>query len=265
MALFRSWRPRPPLSEFVEMLWSVENSSAENSGVLQSRESVLPYGSFDLIIHLDGPARGALLSGAYSESRIIDSSPGRNSLLGVHFKPGGAASLFGIPAAEFQNLHVPLDTLWTRSSGELVGHLTEAASVSRKFQILEQFLCARLLPAYTTSPVVAFALKHFQTAPQTYSVADVVNRTGFSQTRFTEMFRRTIGLTPKLFCRIQRFQAVLRGVAHGHPIDWADVAAAHGFFDQAHFIHDFQALSGLTPESYIARKGEAANHIPLNN
>lgn len=260
MALFHSWRPRQPLSEFVETLWS-----AENSCVRHERERVLPYGCFDLIIHLNDRARNVLLSGPHSESRIriIDSSPA--SVLGVQFKPGGASALFRIPATEFQNLHVPLDTLWSGSTEELLDQLTEAGSVSRQFQILERFLCARLLPVYTTPPVIAFALRHFQATPQTHPVSDVVLRTGFSQTQFTEMFRRTIGLTPKLFCRIQRFQAVLRGVVSGHPTDWADVAAAHGFFDQAHLIHDFQALGGLTPEGYTTRKGEFANHISLND
>jgi methylphosphotriester-DNA--protein-cysteine methyltransferase len=122
-----------------------------------------------------------------------------------------------------------------------------------------------MLPGYATPPVIAFALKNFQAAPQALSVSDVVHNTGFSQNRFNDMFRQTIGMTPKLFCRIQRFQAVLRCVNFGGRIDWADVAAAQGFFDQAHLIHDFQALSGLTPEAYFTRKGEAANHIPLNN
>ena len=72
-----------------------------------------------------------------------------------------------------------------------------------------------------------------------------------------------MGLTPKSFSRVQRFQRVLRKVHRLPSIDWADVALECGYYDQAHFIHDFQSFSGFTPTVYAARATEHLNHVPL--
>jgi len=72
-----------------------------------------------------------------------------------------------------------------------------------------------------------------------------------------------IGLTPKVFCRLLRFQEALRLIENGQWISWTDLALDRGYFDHAHFIHDFQAFSGLTPQAYLAQRSPYRNHVPL--
>jgi AraC-like DNA-binding protein len=72
-----------------------------------------------------------------------------------------------------------------------------------------------------------------------------------------------VGLTPKLFCRVRRFQRVLRRIGTGRPVEWAAVAVDCGYFDQAHFIRDFHAFSGINPSAYLAGRTEHLNHVPL--
>jgi len=67
------------------------------------------------------------------------------------------------------------------------------------------------------------------------------------------LFKRRVGLTPKRFCRIRRFQRALANIRSPEAIDWADVACAGGYFDQAHLINDFAAFSGMNPLSYVER------------
>lgn len=81
--------------------------------------------------------------------------------------------------------------------------------------------------------------------------------------RFRERFQSEVGMAPKLFARVQRFQAVIGAVHALDEVDWAGIAADCGYFDQAHFIHDFRAFSGLTPTEYLAFKSEHRNHVPL--
>src|SRR3984893_9100332 len=92
--------------------------------------------------------------------------------------------------------------------------------------------------------------------PETQKIAAVADRIGLSARRFIDVFRKEVGLTPKLFCRVRRFQKVLRLVQRGRPVAWADVALDCGYYDQAHFIHDFRAFSGLTPTAYLQVWGE---------
>ena len=72
-----------------------------------------------------------------------------------------------------------------------------------------------------------------------------------SRRRFICTFGDEIGLTPKLYCRIGRFQRVIASVGAAAEVDWAEIAASTGYFDQSHFIHDFREFAGLTPTEYL--------------
>ena len=97
----------------------------------------------------------------------------------------------------------------------------------------------------------------------TRTVKEVSRRTGMSQRRFIQHFREAVGLTPKLFCRILRYQEVIRLVGSEKRVEWAEVALRCGYFGQAHFVHDFRAFSGTTPTNYLAHGGEHPNPVPL--
>ncbi len=84
-----------------------------------------------------------------------------------------------------------------------------------------------------------------------------------SHKHFIAQFRRHVGLTPKLFCRIRRFQQVLTQVASRRTVEWADVAYSCGYYDQAHFVHDFQRFSGLNPSTYLSERPEYPNFVPV--
>lgn len=267
--LFQSYLPQPPLSDFIELFWLYENHQASHT-----KERVLPTGAVQLIINLHEDIihtydrhqqaqrfPGALVAGPYSEFNIIDTAS-QVVTLGVTFKPGGAFPFLRLPACELQNMDVPLETLWGAASGYLREQLLAAATPLAQFRVLEQALLARIRQPETRHPAVAFAVQALQ-KPGAVSVAAVTSQIGLSQRCFIQHFRAEVGLTPKLFGRIQRFQQVLRSLHSAQQIDWADVALNCGYFDQAHFIHDFQAFSGFNPTTYLAQRGWHYNHIPL--
>jgi len=91
----------------------------------------------------------------------------------------------------------------------------------------------------------------------------VTGQLALSPRRFIQVFAEQVGLTPKLFCRVRRFHEVMRRVHQGSGIDWTEVALSCGYFDQAHFIRDFRAFSGLNPTAWLAHRGEHLNHVPI--
>jgi AraC-like DNA-binding protein len=193
---------------------------------------------------------------------MIDSARDE-SILGVHFKPGGAFPFLKLPAGELHNTHVSLETLWGTKAAALRDQLLEAKTPEVRFHLLERFLMAEASRSLVRHPAVAFALKEFQGVPHARTISEVANQIGISQRRFIQVFRDEVGLTPKLFCRIQRFQKVLRRIWKRQPFEWVDVALACGYYDQAHFINDFQAFSGLNPTVYIKQRGDRnPNHVP---
>lgn len=205
---------------------------------------------------------GSLISGAHSRFVVIDTAC-QASTVGVHFRPGGAYPFLGLPAGELRDADIPLEALWGAKATELRDRLLDAETPEARFCVLEQTLMARMARLLACHPAVAFALREFRSAPRTRTVGEVSERTGLSRRRFIQLFREEVGLTPKLFCRIRRFQEVVRLVGSGRRVEWPDVALGCGYFDQSHFIHDFREFSGITPTDYLRNRGEHSNHVPL--
>ena len=266
------YRPPPPLSDFVDLFWWMKDYCQPHN-----KERLLPDGSMELVINLtEDRARiydprdtsqyhtlkGALVVGAHSEFFVIDTT-GQRSVVGVHFKPGGAFPFLGLPACELHNTLLSLETLWGAQAGELRDRLLEAGTPQAMFRILEESLLAQVARRLGRHPAVAFALREFGSVPHTRTISEVTGQIGLSAKRFIQVFNDEVGLTPKLFCRVRRFQRVVWRLHNGEPVEWAAVAADCGYFDQAHFIHDFRAFSGLNPTTYVSQKTDHLNHVPL--
>lgn len=99
--------------------------------------------------------------------------------------------------------------------------------------------------------------------PHDHTISEVTARTGLSPRRFIQLFEQAVGLTPKLFCRVQHFQEALRLCGGEKRVGFGELALACGYFDQAHFIRDFRAFSGLSPTTYLKHRSEHLNHVPL--
>jgi len=254
------------------MFWSYEGYDQPHS-----RERVVPTGTMQLIVNLREEELRlydrqdhrrfqslgvSLISGTHSRFVLIDTAS-QASTVGVHFKAGGAQPFMGVSAGELRDANVPLDALWGTKATELRDRLLEAQTPEVRFGVLKRALLAQVTRPLTHHPAVAFALREFQGMTRTRTVKEVSKRTGLSQRRLIQLFREEVGLTPKLFCRILRFQEVIRLVGSEKRVEWAEVALRCGYFDQAHFAHDFRAFSGTTPTSYLAHRVEHPNHVPL--
>jgi len=272
--LFLTHIPRPPLNSFVELFWFYDGYPARS----HKKERLMPDGSVELVINLkeneariydrDDLARcerlpGAILAGPHSRFFVIDTAQ-QDSVMGIHFKPGGAFPFFKLPADELHNLHVSLEDLWGIEATLLRERLLESSTPEEKFQVIEECLLARAFKPLERHRAVGFALGLFRNIHTAPAIADVSDRIGISSRRFIQLFSNEVGLTPKLFCRVRRFQQVLQVIHRGDDCDWADLAASCGYFDQAHFIHDFKAFSGINPTTYLAQKTEHLNHVPIH-
>lgn len=247
-------KPSPRLSGFVGLLWQYERYASPHG-----KERALPGATTELVIDLDGGA--TVVSGAQSRYFVLDLTQPR-TLLGVHFKPGGAFPFLGVPAGELANQVLSLEALWGPAADDLRDRLLEARAAEERFALMEAALLARVTNPPERHPAVAFALRAFRPGPEARSVGEVTETLALTPRRFIQRFRDEVGLTPKLFARVRRFQAALRRIHAGSRIEWTGFALDCGYYDQAHFIHEFRAFSGLSPRAYLAQRGRSANHIP---
>ncbi len=267
---YRHRVPRPPLDAFIESIWVYQNDPQPHT-----LERILPNGAAQLIVNLkedetrlydpECPRRyvatsGSVVSGVRSSFQVIDTSE-QEYVAGVAFRPGGTVPFIRMPAHEVSDVDVPLEALWgRRRATALRERLLESGSLDATLDALEAGLREMWCPQ-GPHPAVDFALTAFDRAPLTTSIAAVTNAIGLSPKRFIERFKIDVGLTPKRYCRIRRFQRALELSNRGRHIDWTRVAIDCGYFDQAHFIHDFRSFAGLTPTGYQSARTSFQNHV----
>ena len=252
-------RPGPLLASYVEALWYYDGSQTA-----YHKERVLPSGRFQMVIGLSG-ALGAV-SGMRSQSIVIEPAA-IPSVMGVIFRPGGSCAFFEVPANHFFNQVVPLDAVWGSRATRLRDRLQEAATVGSKFQLLEaalfQVMQGEAEARRALHPSVQYGLREFRHVPHIRTVIEVGRDAGLSRRRFSQLFSEQVGMTPKLYCRLIRFRAVVRQIVKGAPVDWADVAVAGGYYDQAHLAHEFRDFSGISPSRYLAAERPSVNHVRI--
>jgi AraC-like DNA-binding protein len=96
-----------------------------------------------------------------------------------------------------------------------------------------------------------------------FSVAECAKSVGVSERRLSQVFREHVGIAPKLWRRIRRFQAAVQTLHKGLDVPWVELALRCGYYDQSHFANDFRAFSGINPTTYSASRGHWQNHVPI--
>jgi AraC-like DNA-binding protein len=275
--LFSSYRPGPPLSRFIEDIWLYQGYRAS-----RRRERILPSGTVEIVFNLSSDElriygrlphdrcdrySGAIVSGNYCGYFGTDASVESN-LMGVHFRPDGAAPCLGVAVADLADAHVDLQAIWGGAADVLWERLCAASTSRERFGILEHQLTARLNSPVKRHAAVAVALEVMDRPTEISRVREVARYVGLSERRLTELFSTHVGMTPKAFGRVRRFQRALAHLLRRPSVAWTDLAIVCGYYDQSHMIRDFRAFAGLTPEDLLQRKNalvEAGVHIKRNH
>jgi len=206
----------------------------------------------------------ALFLGPYSRYQMIDAIDFAE-LIGVVFHPAGTLPFFPHSSHLFSNCETSLEDLWGTASRCLRDNLRELNTPASKFDLLEAALLARLrlVPKASRNRVVDFALETVEASPDSTTITGLTRSIGLSARRFSELFREQVGVSPKVYCRIRRFQMAVERLHRGEDLPWAELALACGYYDQSHFANDFRAFSGISPTTYSAAERPWANHVTV--
>jgi AraC-like DNA-binding protein len=266
------YRPSPPLSSYIDCLWYRQATASS-----PKRQRALPTGGVDVVFNLgDGAMRvfadasdcvgqsfeGAVMHGAHSHYFVLDAPRSDVHVVGVHFRPGGAA-LLGLHGDELTDKHAALADVWGREALLVRESLSEARTVRARFEMLERALLQRLQESRLVHPAVSFAVRRMHADPAAVRVATLQAETGYGPRRFHALFKEHIGLAPKLFSRVLRMRALIESIAWGTHVDWADLAAQYGYYDQAHLTHDFREFTGVTPAEYRPVSPQSTLHMEI--
>jgi AraC-like DNA-binding protein len=270
--IFRAHIPIAPLNEFIEALIYFER--AEHA---HSVDRFLPNGDTEILIDFnDAPqyiydndslkeiqaCNRVWTSGVRTEPITIPSGDGATMMV-IAFKKGMAAAFFPFPMDEMRDTVLDADLVWGGDFALLRERLLEAKIVEDRFRIVEDFLLVKFRSKLDVNPCVAFAVGEMVRRPDEWNIRRMNAKIGYSQKHFTEMFRRHVGVTPKAYLKIMRFQKAVRTIGNSAEIDWRTVAHECGFYDQSHFINDFRHFSGFTPEQYSRMRSDHQNYVPV--
>lgn len=261
----RVWRPprHPALVGLVDSLEHVADTPGTAS------ERMVPTGDVSIVVtleadgfdvtDLDGAhrAEAACLAGPQRRAPTVSTVPQRG-MLAVTFTPGGAAPFFPVPLEAAADGYLPLADLWGLDT-DLLRERLVGLPPHRMLDVLEDLLLARLRGPLRRDPAVQVALSALDAGVPVHAVAELLSTTSKPLVR---RVRAATGLTPKTYARLRRLQRVLSALPPAGPVDWAAVAAGHGFYDQSHLAHEFSDIIGVPPSRYRPVSPEARNHLP---
>ncbi len=197
---------------------------------------------------------GAFVVGNQSRSSLTGVA-GHQQGVQVELTPAGALALFGA-VAELNDAVVPLDEVLGARGERLVERLAETPTWQQRLRLLDEALGG---DAPALSPEVAWLCGELAASDGQARVEPLMDETGWSRRRVTERFRRQLGVSPKAYARLLRFEhatSLLSRPATHRTL--AGVAMEAGYYDQSHLTRDFVALAGMTPGSFAAE----ASRVP---
>jgi AraC-like DNA-binding protein len=249
--------PQPPLRGLIDDLYYLDGVPP------YARLALPPMPSAVLIVNLGQPFRiggdAGIGSAEYADGVVLTTLsralefgyPAGTRSVGVHFKPWGLAAFLPMPAAELRDRPATLEEVWGRRAvAELRDQLAATAGPQEMLTLLEDQLVRRvretagLRLVHHTSSVIA-------AATGAVAIGDLSAAVGVSSTHMAQRFKEIIGLTPKRLARTYRFAATVRAIDANGPVDWLELAARAGYYDQAHFANEFRTFTGLTPTRYL--------------
>ncbi|MEZ4710122.1 MAG: helix-turn-helix domain-containing protein [Caldilineaceae bacterium] len=182
----------------------------------------------------------------------------------MRIKPGGGYPFLQFPLSELHNRVIALEAIWGQFAAEIRERLAAAPTIEAGFALLDQLLLARLHDAPHSLDVVQYAIAEMVRKHGALSIRALSDQIGISQNQLGIWFKQMVGVTPKEFTRLIRFEGALRSITPSQPVDWTQIAHQCGFYDQSHFNKDFVAFTGHCPTDYLQRRrlAHSENGVP---
>lgn len=218
-----------------------------------------PRPAVTLMIDLEGSIRAggerlpsAWVGGLGERPTVVGLGGGDYMSVDIELTPLGAYTVLGRPLADLAGECVALEDALGPGGRELADRLREERDWDARFDVLERFLIGRVAVGPAPTPAVAWADRRLREAGGNVRITGLAAELGCSRRYLTSRFSAEVGLGPKAVARQVRFAGVCERLARA-PKRLAEIAAAAGYYDQAHLNRDFRELAGVTPTEFVAR------------
>lgn len=266
--------PSKQLKEYINCYWVIQS---DGEGALEGQwDRTMPDGSLEIIFHLeDRMLRKQIGEQPETESNVIligqvtkpylFTSTGDVSMLGVRFFPYSAHNFFDLKVKDFNDTWLDLELL-DKSFNTLKTKLKEFSDLPRRIKLIEYFFIKKLQTSSTgeldaKDRYLKFACQKILRAQANVEISTISSEIGISNRYLEKIFSDKLGISPKFFARVIRFQNSLQYMVGKRRKLLTEVALKAGYYDQSHFIREFREFSGVTPQTYLCENHEMTDHF----
>ena len=252
-------RPSLRLSEYVKYYWSFDHCIP--SGTLHTQR-VVPTGLFELVLYLNDKPVSSNPQNAISDYLIVSGQQksfyelnvhGKLSLFAIYFHPHGLSSFLNIPLKELFNQSIPLKLILKDIVNVFEDRLSKANSFEEQIKIAEELILNQIQKNkpdihYQRIQHIIYLINQKQ---GNISIDVLASEACLSRKQFERIFLNIVGISPKQFLKIIRFQNAIYQKSLKPDLSLTELSHLCGYYDQAHMIHDFKSLSGYTPRQFL--------------
>lgn len=252
-------QPSPFLAPYIDYYFVVDELSAKEESKPGEGVKVFPSPQCEMVFSYGGPAREQWFGhssdcspgfaiGGYSTKPVEYLTQGGYGVIMVGFKPWGIQCFLNFEAKEITNTNSDMSLHYGKEVLFVEEKLRETESTAERIRIIEAFLAGKIR-RYQFDKLMVYATELITRSSGTMRVQELAKACYMSRRQFLRRFEASIGINPKTFSRIVRFQQIFSKLMDGEADpDWSEVAFKADYFDQAHFINDFREFSGYSPE-----------------
>jgi AraC-like DNA-binding protein len=187
---------------------------------------------------------------------------GQIGIAGIVFKPSALATIFGLPMYEYTEERIDLYRIFKKQAiDEYVLKIQSATDEAKRVRLLEEFIMKQYHLQKPEPDYIDQAANFIVEHNGMLQVTDLLKDSFMSRRTFERRFFQKVGLSPKYYARIRRIGYLCNLIAGKKKVDWPKIFYECEFYDQAHFIKDFEEFIGRTPQQYLKENTELANYV----
>lgn len=255
----REYNPPFSLSPYIELFWSGE-FNINSVDILRQR--VIPNGYVELIIHLSdthcelssnssfSSSPDYTLIGMYTKPYNVHFKE-TVKVFGIRFNPEGLLQIFGIPAAEFHEGYVDIESLSLKDFRDFCNRLRELKKIENMISASEKYFLKKIDGCKTNLYYLNRAAEIIRKKDGLISIDELAGNVFIGKRQLEREFKQRLGLSPKHYMRLARLNKVNRLILEGKRFDLSELSYICRYADQAHFIRDFKHFTGEAPKLFI--------------
>jgi AraC-like DNA-binding protein len=258
--LMKEYIPAPSLQKYIHRYWIVSSADAmpPEKCIMDGFVKLFVYLNDNLPEYYDNEGRqkdwGDGIGGHQTDGDLLIQTPANLRLIFCIFRPYGFYRLFKIPIHLLNNNVAPLEVFLGRRTREFKDRVMSAPSDQDKISVVDHFfssLVCQLATPYRST--VEIAQDRMLQSNGMVSIENLSCQLNISRRSLERYFIDNVGMSPKYYARVLRFNYAF-GLKRANPaLDWFDIIYDCGYFDQTHFIKDFRHFTGEPPVAFYSK------------